>query len=294
VADAIDVVVVRFGDATGLRECLLAAQEVPGVGPTIVVDHGGGALPDLPGSVEVVTEENRGFGAGVNRGVGLGRAALVLMVNPDAVVDPDAVSKGASLLGRRPEIAAVQGVIRNSATGEPERWRGIELRAWHLWGRALGLRRLLRLGPVSAVARRIPQTADHAARLPASVEDVEWLAATALLVRRSAFEEIDGFDERYFMYGEDLDLCRRLRAAGWRLCALPVEWARHAGGRSSADEFERELQWWRGTLRFARTWWPRGRVLSADAAAGVRWIRLASRRPRRAGEAWRGLFGRAG
>lgn len=284
--DRLDAVVVSFSAGAGLRRCvdhLVAA----GVRRVIVVEHAGedlsGVLPE--GNVVVVQQPNLGFGAGVNRGIRESTASAVLVVNPDAAVAPDVVVVGGRLLAAEEDVAAVQGVILNEATGLPERSAGTVLGPVHLLGRALGLRRLLRLSAVQRAAAKVPVLHDHAERVPEGPTDVEWLAATALLVRRSAFDAVGGFDESYFLYGEDLDLSERFRRGGWRLVTLPDLWATHVSGGSAASPFDRELHWWRGTMRFAAQWWSGVRWWQAVAAAGLRTLGLVLRRPHRAGEA---------
>lgn len=288
-----DVVVVAYNSDDALRRSLPLAQQIAGVERVVVVNNGpdtatsrlarqlGAEAIDVPG--------NPGFGAGQNIGVRLGTAPYVLLLNPDAEPVVDSVAAGVEWLSAHPDVAAVQGVITNRGDGRPERSQGQELGAAHLLGRALGLRRLLRWRAVGALGRRVGFLRDHVERVPVAPEDVETLAATAVLVRRSAFRQVDGFDEGYFLYGEDLDLCRRLRAAGWRLVALPSPWARHTSGGSSTTWFDRELRWWQGTLRFAACWWGPGAWLGACTAAGIQWVRLVVRAPRRRGETWRAL-----
>src|SRR5205085_7351789 len=130
-------------------------------------------------------------------------------LNPDAMVEGDAVAKGVRLLKRRGDVAAVQGVILNATTGGPERSHGRALGPIHLVGRAFGLRRVLTWRGARAVARHLPIVTDHVERTPESETVTASLAATAVLVRRAAFDAVGGFDERYFLYGEDVDLCRR-------------------------------------------------------------------------------------
>ena len=108
-------------------------------------------------------------------------------------------------------------------------------------------------------------------------------------MRRTAFAAVDGFDESYFLYGEDLDLCHRLRAAGWALVAMPTPFAAHDSGGSAASATARELTWWRGTMRFAALWWSPLAWSCAVAAAVVRWCGLAVREPAIAARAWREL-----
>jgi GT2 family glycosyltransferase len=205
-------------------------------------------------------------------------------LNPDARVDREGVHAGIALLDRAGDVAAVQGVIRNRVTGQPERSQGLALGPVHLVGRALGLRRVLRFGIVRKALQDAPIVGDHVRRVPDKPRDVESLAATALLVRRSAFDSVGGFDEGYFLYGEDLDLCRRLREAGWRLMALPVHWAEHTAYASSAGWWERELVWWEGVLRYAARWWSASAWAAARFSTVLRIIPMIAVRPNRAGE----------
>ena len=143
------------------------------------------------------------------------------------------------------------------------------------------------LGP----GRLLHTLRDHAERVPEGPVEVDALAATAVLVRRTAFESVGGFDESYFLYGEDLDLCRRLRHAGWRLVALPDAWATHASGGSAESDWSREANWWRGTMQFGAEQWTRPAWAVAVVAAGLRWARLAVHQPAHAGAAFAAMVG---
>ena len=274
----IDVVIVAYNSAGVIDRCLKAVGEVAGLASVTVVDHG--AQPSVADAIH--DPSNPGYGAGQNRGRAAGHAPYVLMLNPDAEVDAGGVAAGVALLDARPDVAMVQGVVE-SHDGAPERSAGRALGPVHLWGRALKLRALLDVPVVRRVAARIPALSDHAERRPSSATEVEALAAVAVLARRAALDEVGGFDaEHYFLYGEDADLCLRLRRAGWKLMALPDRWAVHISGASSASSWERELEWWRGTLAYGRRWWSPQARLAADAAAVVMVGRLAARRPRQA------------
>ncbi len=288
----VDVVIVAFGSRDVIGERVERVKAMPGVGRVVVVDNGddgSGAVAAAAGATVVEQPWNPGFGAGQNVGVRATSAPFALLLNPDAELEPKAAAAGAAFLRDHSDVGAVQGAILGWS-GEAERSQGRELGPLHLWGRALGARRALRLSPVRAAARRVPTLADHADRVPEGPTDVAALAATALLVRRAAFDAVGGFDESYFLYGEDLDLARRLRGSGWRLVALPDVWARHESGGSAASWWDRELSWWQGTMVFAARWWRRPSWTAALAAAVVRWMILAVKRPRSAGEAWQALI----
>lgn len=286
----IDTVVVAYR-SEGVIEAIVGLARSLG-GRVVVVDHGDGEAARRAAAAGAATVEdpaNPGFGAGQNRGVAETAAPFVLLCNPDAEIVPAAVREGARLLQERPDVAAVQGVIVNRGTGRPERSAGIELGPVHLLGRALGAGRLLRLAPVRALARRSAGLRDHAERVPVAPVEVATLAATTLLVRRTAFAQAGGFDLSYFLYGEDLDLCRRLRAAGWKLVAVPDTWASHVSGGSADSSWAREATWWRGTMQFAARWWGPAAWSAALAAAAIRWGRLALRHPGRARPAFAAL-----
>jgi succinoglycan biosynthesis protein ExoA len=293
-AGAVDVVIVAYRSGVRLARALQALAGEPGIGRVVVVDHGDGADAALArelGAEVVHRPDNPGYGSGQNVGVARCTAPFVLLLNPDAELEPGALVAGRLTLEARPDVAAVQGVVRRAHDGQAERTQGAALGPVHLWGRALHLRALLGLRVVRVAARRVGVLADHVDRTTCTEREVESLAAVSILVRREAFCSVGGFDERYFLYGEDLDLCHRLRADGWALLTLPQAWAVHVGGASAGSSTERELTWWRGTMRYAASWWPDRAWRWGLRAAMVRWARLAASDPRRALAAWHALVG---
>lgn len=283
---SIDAVVVAYRSEDHIEECIEALQRIEGLASLVVVDNGDGESARRAAAVGARTlhdPSNPGFGMGHNRGVACGAAEYLFLVNPDALVVPDPVREGVALLKSRPDAAAVQGVIVNAATGSPERSQGRELRPVHLLGRAFALRSLLRFRPVRFLTGLAPAVSDHVDRAPTSVSETEWLAATAVLMRRAAFEQVGGFSDDYFLYGEDADLCHRLRASGWRLLAHPAQWAIHQGGASAATSVDREITWWNGTMTFAARWWSPSAWSVALLASLLVGARLMIRSPSDAG-----------
>ncbi len=283
----VDAVVVAYESADRLERLLPRVFAESAIDSVVVVDHGNDGSADVArahGASVIIDPSNPGFGAGQNNGVAQTTASLVLLINPDLEPVPGAVTHAVAFFEEHPGAGAVQGVIRSEADGAPERSAGRILGAVHLWGRLLRLRTFLRLRPVRHAARRLRVLADHVDRGPLHPVAVESLAATMLLVRREAFDSVGGFDESFFLYGEDLDLCVRLRAAGWTLWSLPPTWAHHASGESSANRWGRELVWWEGTMRFAALHWTSSSFAAALAAASLRALALAVQQPPRAVE----------
>ncbi len=200
----------------------------------VVVDNastdGSAAVVETMPQVTLVRNvTNVGFGRAVNQAVALATSPLLLFINPDCRVIAGAVSTLRSVLAAEPSCAVVgprildpDGRVQGSARGDPDMLTG-------LFGRTGALRVLL---PFLPVARRNVVTED-AVRTGASSIVVDWLSGACMLVRRDAFLSAGGFDERFFLYWEDADLCRRLRNRGFHIRYVPGATAVHKVGQSS-------------------------------------------------------------
>ena len=285
--------IVTYGNAEVIEALVREVAALPPIAEVVVVDHGDDGSADraeAAGARVLRDPTNPGFGAGQNRGRDATAAPYLLLLNPDAEPVPGAIESGLEYLEAHPGVAAVQGVIENTVTGLPERSAGDELTWMHLLGRAIGARPLLGIGWVTSLAARMGTFRDHVRRVPEEPEPVEVLAGTAVLARRVALDAVGGFDEDYFLYGEDLDLCHRLRQAGWTLTALPEPWARHRSGASSGSWWGRELRWWEGTMGFAARTWTTAAFSGALGAAALQWVRMLVVRPAGWREAGRSLL----
>ncbi len=186
-------------------------------------------LANLPHTRLIRNARNVGFGAAVNQAVRITDVPLLWLLNPDCVVERGAFDALRRALEAHPDcaIAAPQllnadGTTQASARGEPDAWTGL-----------FGRRSLLtKFFPSSAQARRNLPAADIVASGVES-DAVDWVMGAAMLIRRERFDEVGGFDERYFMYWEDADLCRRLRDRGYTVRYVPSARVAHAGGVSA-------------------------------------------------------------
>lgn len=224
----VDVVVVSYNNRGELRECVerLAAAENIHV---VVVDN---ASSD--GSLEVVADlpikrialrRNGGFGHGCNAGWRAGRAAYVLFLNPDARMKADSLERLVAVLETTPGGgAAAPRIAHPDGTLDYSQRRFPRLRS--TYARALFLHRVFPTAPW--VDELVRDTAAYAE--PGSPD---WVSGACILVRRSVLEELGGFDEGFFMYCEDIDLCRRLREAGHELLYEPSATVVHQGGASA-------------------------------------------------------------
>jgi GT2 family glycosyltransferase len=187
--------------------------------------------------------ENLGFARAANQGIRQARAPRLLLLNPDAELRPGALEALAGALDARPEVVAV-GPRTLNADGTVQVSFGPELTLWNEWRQ----RRL-----VLGVAARSVAALARAAALAAREHEPAWLSGSCLLLRREAALAVGLFDEDFFLYEEDVDLCLRLRRAGGRILFLPAAEVVHQLGRSMATApWRARLEYQRSHLRFYR------------------------------------------
>lgn len=233
----VSAILVNYNAGPELRRALQSiADELAAVTwEAVVVDNassdGSAAIVAefAPRARLVRNERNVGFARGVNQGLGASSGPVVLIMNPDCRLVAGAFGPLHKVLKRRESCAIVgpcildpDGSVQGSARGDPDMVTG-------LFGRSTFLRRLL---PGLGVSKRNVVT-DEPARGGKDSVIVDWLSGACMLARREALQTVDGFDERYFLYWEDADLCRRLRARGYHVRYVPEAVAVHRVGHSS-------------------------------------------------------------
>jgi GT2 family glycosyltransferase len=227
-SEAVDVVVVSYNSRETLRACVEPLAGVERVRVTVVDnDSSDGSLEsvaDLPIRA-LASGRNGGFGFGCNVGMAAGDAPYVLFLNPDARIDPAALARLVAALRDDPEVAIAGPRIVDEDGGLfPSRRR--YQRTGSTWAQAFFVHRVVRHARWANEIIRDPAVYDAPA-------DAEWLSGSCLLVRRAVLVELGGFDEGFFLYCEDMDLCRRVRAAGHRVRYEPAAVVHHEGGRSA-------------------------------------------------------------
>lgn len=225
---AIDVVVVSYNSRDTLRACVEPLARLDDLSVIVVdnasADHSLETIADLPIRT-VASEHNRGFGAGCNLGLAAGSAPFVLFLNPDAYISEDALRRLADVLVSEPEVGIV-GPRTIAADGALVRSMRRYQRVGSVWATALFVHRVFKRAAWANEIVTSDDVYEHAAY-------PEWLSGGCLLAQRSVLESVRGFDEGFFLYNEDMDLCARVRAAGYKVRYEPTALARHEGGRSA-------------------------------------------------------------
>lgn len=206
---AVVAIVVAHNSARWLPHCL---QALGGQVPVVVVDNA-----STDDSVEaarkgkafvILNTMNEGYGRANNQGVNAaGKAEWCLIINPDAVVDRNCLSTLLKASKRNPGAAVIAPRLV-----EPD-------------GRIFVHDK--------SVLSNVSSTDDRATNVPKGDRAVQFVSGACMLVRRSAFLAVGGFDERIFLFYEDDDLCLRLRKAGLEIVHVDDAIARHARGSSS-------------------------------------------------------------
>lgn len=236
------VVVVNHNAGPYLARCMDSLRSAAGdvVTETVVVDNA-----STDGSADRAAERNpevrvirnphnRGFARAANQGIAATSSPFVLLLNPDAEVVGGTLAALTKVARERSRGGAIGVLVRNpDGSIQPSARRIPRL------GEALAHAFLGPLWP----GNRWTRSYTLAGWDRTSEREVEWVSGSAMLVRREALEQVGRFDEGYFMYVEDVDLCTRLRRAGWQVLFSPELEVVHQIGVSTKGQ--------RGRMAFA-------------------------------------------
>jgi GT2 family glycosyltransferase len=245
----VTAVVVNYHAYTELDACLRSLAHQPLLRSVVVVDQA--SAPErrvplehrFPAVVWLARDDNIGFGAGVNLAARGASTEYLYLINPDAVADPGAVSVLARWLEAHPSVAVAGSLVRNTDGSVQGSARSFPTISTVVAGRSSWLTRRF---PANRWSRRNVLSGPH---VRAAVT-VDWVSGASMMIRRAAFEEVAGFDERFFLYWEDADLCRRLRTRGWSTAFVPDAEVMHHGNRSSRTRLRPILAFHRSALRY--------------------------------------------
>jgi GT2 family glycosyltransferase len=240
----VSAVVVAHGPSDGLARCLAALS--PQVDELVVIAN----LPlaaELPAGARMIENERPvGFAANANRGVAETSGDFVVLANPDTDPAPDAVAILRDFAGQHDRC----GVTAPQLRYPDGRWQPSRRRFPTVAGT------LVRRTPLRYVFRPFERQRRHYLldERPEAPVRADWTLAAFWLVRRRMFEELGGFDERFRLYGEDIELCYRAAKAGWERWYVPAAVVTHEYAAVIDRRLltRRTLWHWRGIARFVR------------------------------------------
>jgi GT2 family glycosyltransferase len=173
----------------------------------------------------LASTENLGFAAGNNLAAHQAAGQYLLLLNPDALPEPDSLRRGIDLMKQHPDVGLAGGELRGvDGSRQPSARMFPRLRDEFF--------------TISGLAAKYPQShffahLDRRWADPEEAAEVDWIPGAFVFVPAKVFTELGGFDERFFMYYEEVDLCRRMKANELRIRYWPVLKAMHIGGESA-------------------------------------------------------------
>lgn len=267
----VSAVLVSYNVRDLLLRCI-DSLEADGIEHIVVVDNDSkddsvAATRAAHPEVEVVAlGRNPGFGGGVNHAVALTSTPYVLVTTPDVVVEPGSTKALVAVLEELPDVGLVApriDTLDGALYPSVRRFPSLLDATGHAF-----LHFLWRDNPFSRRYKMLDW--DH------SAGDVDWVAGTHFLVRRAAWDAVQGFDEQFFMFVEDVDLCWRLHQAGWRVRYEPSSRVVHeVSGSADQTPYRMIAEHHRSLYRFNKkrvTGWRAGLLPVLAAGLGVRTV----------------------
>jgi GT2 family glycosyltransferase len=232
---------------------------------------------EFPAARLIACDENLGYTRGNNLGLRAATGRYLLILNPDTEVVGDAIPQMLAYMDAHPRIGVLgPQLLYSDGTVQSTRRRFPSLATGFFestWCQPLAPRRLLD----HYYARDLPDDA---------IGEVDWVVGAALLVRREAYEQVGGFDEGFFMYSEEMDWCRRMKAAGWQVVYFPPARIVHHEAKSSAQvPAATHIRFNTSKVRYFR------KYHGPFAAEALRWFLLGNFAFQLALEWAKGLFG---
>lgn len=287
----LSILLINWNVGTELLRTLMALSQalvaMPG-SEVILVDNAStdgsaqAAAQQFPRLKVIYSAANLGFGTANNIGFARTQSRYVLLINPDLRMDAAALEAMLDFMETHPQAGICGPKILESDEVTISPWCARrDPQPWDVFCEYAFLTRLF--SKQCLFARYVMGEWDHA-----SNREVESLTGACLLVRREVIEQTSGFDEQFFMYGEDLDWCRRIRQAGWQVWYIASAEVCHEGAHSTRQISDHGSRWaLESNLRYFRKWGDNGKMFRARLALScgnliraIAWLVTSVVRPR--------------
>lgn len=210
----LSIILVSYNTVALLRDCLASVE--PQLGPhdeVIVVDNASSdgsadmVKSSYPDTVLVASETNLGFGRANNHAISIAKSDLLWLLNPDTRLEPNALADAVAFMVENPAIG-MAGTALINPDGSSQ----------------------------SSVEYRYPGQAYAKSTIGHLPGDIAWVMGASIIARRDVLKTVGGFDEQFFLYGEEVDLCLMVRKAGWPIGFVEDSVVIHHGGESERGE----------------------------------------------------------
>ncbi|MDP9238344.1 MAG: glycosyltransferase family 2 protein [Chloroflexota bacterium] len=266
----VSAVIITYNSRRDLSACLESLRRhTTGVEYEVIVADNASS----DGTPDVIAERypwvrllrrgtNDGLSAAINDGVRASTAAYVAVLNPDTRIDGDVLTPMAQYLREHADAGIVAPKLLNEDGSLQLSCRAFPGYATVLFNRYSLITKLLPRNRLSS--RYLMSDFDHS-----TTRDVDWVSGAAIMMPRRVFDEVGGWDSGFFMFNEDVDLCRRVHDAGYRVVYKPDVAVYHKIGASQSTSprmvIERNRSIWRYYTKHLRG----GRLRDVTTAAGI-------------------------
>jgi N-acetylglucosaminyl-diphospho-decaprenol L-rhamnosyltransferase len=249
----LSVVVLNWNVRDLLERCLASLRSNHYALEIIVVDNASHddsvalVRAKFPRAIVIANSENRGFTGGNNQGIAASHGRYVMVLNPDTEVLGDAIDRVVDYLDRHPDVGALGPQLLNpdrSIQSSRRRFPTLTTAFFEsTWLQGLAPRGIL----THYTMDDVPPDHPH---------EVDWLNGACTVFRREALDRVGLYDaENFFMYSEELDLCRRMKEVGWKIVYLPEAQVVHYVGRSSDQAVAaRHIYFQTSKVHYFRKW----------------------------------------
>ena len=215
----LSIIIVNYNTRDYLARCLETLVENTGFAvEIIVVDNASTDLSEemvrerFPQAMLIANTENLGFAKANNQAIAVSKGRYLYFLNPDAEVRKGAFAAMISHMESHPDIGLAGTCLVNpDGSAQP------------------------------SVENRYPGQKHAKKEMTGLKGDIAWVLGASMIARRDAIETVGGFDSNFFLYGEEQDLCLRLRKAGWVIGYVPDAVALHWGGKSERDHLPADV-----------------------------------------------------
>jgi len=248
----LSIVIVSWNVRDLLRDCLHSIEQTQGdlAVETIVLDSASTdgspemVATEFPQVALIAATENVGFPRGNNMGIAKAHGRYILLLNPDTILHGNALANMLDYLENQLDVGVVGPQLLNedgSVQSSRRRFPTLTTAFFEsTWLQSYAPKQILNSFYALDIAD--DQTAD-----------VDWVMGACLMTRQEIARTVGGLDEGYFMYSEELDWCRRMKMAGWRVVYLPTAQVTHYQGKSSEQVVaQRHIYFNRAKLRYFR------------------------------------------
>jgi hypothetical protein len=228
----ISFIIVNFKGRELLSRCLASVDKIVDVSKELILINNDSvpliapALKSCPLKL-IQSPQNIGFGRGVNLGAAAAKGEYLFFLNPDAELVFSALRPALQKFEADARLAILGAKIIDAKNNIQEWSAGEKITPWRIVKNNLGF------DPNKIFREQIDPL------------EVDWVSGGALLIRKDIFQKLGGFDEKFFLYWEDVDLCRRARKLGLKILYFPSVTARHLGGRSFENKAEQKKHYYR-------------------------------------------------